>query len=806
MKRRLLLALAALVAVAALAATWLYTRVRASLPQLDGAATVAGLGAPVTVERDALGVPTLRGRDRADVARGLGWLHAQERFFQMDLQRRAAAGELAELFGARALDRDRTIRLHGFRRIAQASVAALPAAQRTVLDAYVAGVNAGLAALGAKPWEYYVLRETPRPWLAEDSILVGLAIVIDLQDEDAGYERTLAAVRDVYELDGLAVFAPLVGPDDAALDGTVAPLPPIPGPKLINVRARKSAALPAPRARTPDTFPLVPRDPEFAYGSNALALAGRHTAAGGPGLLANDMHLRHGLPNIWYRASLVYGDRRVVGATLPGVPAVVVGSNGRVAWGFTAGLLDTGDVVVVETNSVAPNLYKVPGQDDFSRIESRKETIRVKGGDPVEAVYQWTVWGPIIGTNERNRPLAYRWVAHEPVAADLSILEFEGAQTVAETAAIARRAGLPGLNLLVADHRGDVAWTVGGRLPERSGFDGRLPVSWSFGDRRWRGLLPPEQTPVVTTKPTGSAAELASADGRLWSGNARQLGGEALALLGDGAYRRPARAAQLRDGLAALTRATPKDLLAVQLDDRALFLAPWRRILLDALTPAAVAGHPSRAAVRAQVETWDGHAGVDAVGQRLVREFRSAVHRRVFTPIFAPCVEAYPEFRLHDLRTEPALRAILKEQPLHLLAADYPDWSALLLAAVDEVVAKIEKSGATVATARWGDANRARIQHPLATAFPWLRRWLAAPADPLAGDHDMPRAQTPANGVSQRLVVAPGREDEGIFHMPGGQSGHPLSPYFLAGHTAWLRGEPTPLLPGPARHTLTLAP
>ena len=217
-----------LAVVALLAGGWFYFRMRSSLPQLEGRAIIAGLGAPVTIERDALGVPTIKAQSRADVARGLGWLHAQDRFFQMDLLRRNAAGELSELLGKRALNHDKAVRIHGFRTLAKQVVPTLPADQRAVLDAYVEGVNAGLAALGAAPFEYTVLRAAPAPWTAEDTLLVGYAMARDLTDENGSYEKTLMALRDELGAEAVAFFAPWVGPDDAAIDGTTAPLPPAP--------------------------------------------------------------------------------------------------------------------------------------------------------------------------------------------------------------------------------------------------------------------------------------------------------------------------------------------------------------------------------------------------------------------------------------------------------------------------------------------------------------------------------------------------------------------------------------------------
>ncbi len=797
-----------------LATGWAYRHVRASLPQLEGTAQVAGLGAAVTVERDALGVPTVRAGDRTDVARALGWLHAQDRFFQMDLLRRSAAGELAELFGPRALPRDRAARRHGFRALAQTVTTRLTPRERTVLDAYTAGVNAGLSALGAPPFEYLFLRLPPRPWRSEDSVLVSYAMMLDLQDANGDYERTLMTLRDQYGADALAFFAPLVTADDAALDGTTAPLPPVPGPRVINLRPPKvgaalrrrpglaAAFMAKPAAGrgspTPDSFPFPPRDPEAIPGSNAFALGGALTASGA-GLLANDMHLGLAVPNIWYRATFVYGDRRITGVTLPGTPIMVAGSNGRVAWGFTAANVDTGDLVVVETNSIARTLYQAPGHADLLAIEQRHETIQVHGAAPVTVDYPWTIWGPIVGTNDRERPLAYHWTAHDPDAMNLLLLEMEDASTVSDAIAVGHRAGISPVNLVVADRAGDIAWTLAGRLPERVGYDGRLPVTWSFGDRKWAGLLAPGAVPVIR----GAASVL---PGRIWSANQRPAGGEVLARLGDGAYAPAPRAAQIRDDLAPLAHATPRDLLAVQLDDRALFLQPWHAVLLAALTPEVTAARAPRAALRRQAGTWEGRASVGAVSYRIVREFRQAVRARVFIPLFAPCVETMPAFNWHRLNLEPALRALLRDKPPHLLDPQYADWDALLVAAIDDTIAAIEKSGSPLAQATWGERNRARIRHPFSGAFPLLGRWLDLPADPLPGDHDMPRVQTPVHGASERFVVSPGREDEGLFHMPGGQSAHPLSPYFRAGHEAWVRGEPTPFLPGPAVHHLTLQP
>ena len=799
----------ALLLVAALAGGWFYSRIRASLPLLDGTSVVAGLGAPVTVARDALGVPTLRGQTRADVSRALGWLHAQERFFQMDLLRRSSAGELAELFGAAAVPRDRATRIHGFRALARTVLSRLPTTQRVQLDAYTAGVNAGLAALRERPFEYLVLRATPQPWRAEDSVLVVYAMTLDLQDPLNRYEQTLMTLRDKLGDEAVAFFAPLQTPADAALDASTAPLAPLPGPKAIDLRQRPKSAAALTLAAPSDgdvRFPFPFRDPEAVLGSNAFALSGAHTASGAA-LLANDPHLDHALPNTWYRAALEWPGHQLTGVTLPGLFAVVIGSNRHVAWGLTDAYADTGDLIVLQINPISPRLYTAPGHDELVAVEKRHETILVKGAAPVTVDYDWTIWGPIVTTNEKRRPVVQHWTAHDPAATNFAYLALEDATTVAEAVAIAHRSGMPAHNFLVADTAGDIAWTIAGALPQRVGYDGRLPTNWAFGDRRWAGLLPPDDYPVVTSKGTGLPAETLTRDGRLWSANQRQIGGPGLAKLGDGGYARPARAAQVRDGLAPLERATPKDLLAVQLDDRALFLAPWQKLLVATLTPTATAEKKSRIELRALAEKGDHRAAVDSVSHRLARAFREAVYVRVFPAIFEPCLGTGPAFDWRKLQLEGPLWAMLREKPAHLLAPAFATWDALLLAAADDVVTGIEKTGTSLAGATWGRQNIVRIRHPFSHAMPAvLTGWLNLAAAALPGDNDLPRVQGPKHGASMRMVVSPGREAEGIYHMPGGQSGHPLSPFYRAGHESWERGDPAPFLPGTNAHTLTLTP
>jgi penicillin amidase len=535
-------------------------------------------------------------------------------------------------------------------------------------------------------------------------------------------------------------------------------------------------------------------------GSNSFAVSGRLTTSGAA-LLANDMHLGLRVPDIWFRTRLRYpdatapgGQRDVVGVSLPGTPAMVVGSNGQVAWGFTNSYGDWLDWVRVQRDPHDPARYKVPG--GWAEIRTHQETIRIKGAPSRTLVVEDTRWGPILGKDTDGTPLALAWIAQQPRAYNLGLMQLERAGSARQALDLAPGFGMPPQNLLVADREGHIGWTIAGNgIPLRSGFDPQRPADWSQPGTGWTGWAAPAQYPRIED-PAGQ---------RLWTANNRTVGGAALALLGNGGHDLGARAQQIRDDLHARAGFGPGSLLDIQLDDRAVFLRRWQQLLQRTL---AHADDPALAQLRRLTAAWRDHASPDSVDYRLVRAFRAQVKAAALAPFVAIVQRRFPGFawpRLAD--PEAAVWELVSRRPANLLDPRYKDWNALLLDAARHVTDTLGREPGGLAARRWGEINRAGIDHPLARALPGiLARFLDMPDDELPGDRDMPRVAAPGFGASERLDVAPGHEAHGILEMPGGQSDNPLSPYYGAGYEDWVRGRPTPLLPGPAEHMLMLAP
>ncbi|WP_421718379.1 penicillin acylase family protein [Algiphilus sp.] len=784
--RGLVVAMGLAVALCAAAAIVLW----ASRPLQEGTLPLRGLRAAVTIERDAQGVPTVYARSRVDLARATGFLHAQERFFQMDLARRGGAGELAALVGAEALPFDRARRVFLLRERAREWTRRLPPEQQALLFAYRDGVNAGLEQLSADPLEYLLLRQSPQPWAVEDTFLVAAAMFFLLTDEHAERALKLARMETALPLALVDFLVPTRTPWDAPLQGEGAPMPALPGPDALDLRSLPSTLFLGEPASTRRLSGL---------GSNSFAVAAAHTG-GGSALLAGDMHLGLDLPNTWYRMRFrvdaqdhADADRDghvldLVGVTLPGLPVMVAGSNGHVAWAFTNSYGAWSERVVL---ALAEGGYRTPeGVEAFGRHDQRLE---VAGGEAVEITVETTRWGPVVEGTTADERHAVRWLAALEGAVNLEVIGMESARTLEEAVAVLNGAGLPPQSAVVATRTGRIGWTIAGRIPDRAGPAAMRPVSWQQAGA-WRGWLDESDYPRLLDPPSG----------RLATANARLLDGADLALLGDGGYAFAARQQRLAERLQA--EPGPVDVtaaLAIQTDVENHYLAHWQRYLRTLLESPEAAEYPWRDAVNALLSEAVPTATVDSARYALLRRWNQRVSDQVLHAVVAPVRARFPDFAADFPASQAAVWAMIEAQPAHLLDPRYASWPALLLDALDVV---IRRAPTPVAQFRWGRNNQLDMRHPLSRALPALSPLLDMPAVGLPGDRDVVRVQGPRFGASQRLIVRPGGESEGVFHMPGGQSGHPLSPHYRAGHDDWVEAQASPLLPGPTVSSLRLQP
>jgi penicillin amidase len=792
--RRILLAVLVLLVLLVVSA-WLF--LRASLPRLEGTQQAPGLETTASVARDVHGVPVISGGSRLDVAYATGFVHAQERYFQMDLLRRVAAGELAELFGARAVPLDKSHRLHRFRARAELALQALPAAERALLERYSAGVNAGLGALAARPFEYALVGMQPRAWSASDSLLVIWAMYFDLQGNLESRELARGWLKDHATPEQRAFLAPESTPWDAPLDATAIAVADvaIPPPPAWWGKPRNDTSDPAPGA-APKTAAA-----EYAnmVGSNNWAVAGSRSDSGAA-IISDDMHLGIQLPAIWYRAALQFpdgkgGQRRVVGVTLPGAPVVVAGSNGHVAWGFTNSYGDYLDLVALDTDAARPGEVRL--QAGWEKPVAHEETILVKGAPAEKLVVRETSLGPI--REVQGRSYAVHWAAHAPAAVNVNAQKLEFADTLEQALMIAPTMGIPAQNFVGGDDQGNIGWTIAGPLPRRASTGMASTYPLAAGDQAgvWQGWLAPDEYPKVVNP----------ASGQLATANSRQLAGAGAELIGDGGFDLGARTHQVRDNLTALGPKTDvKKVYDIMLDDRAIFLAAWRERAIAVLDAAAVKNQSGRAKALALLkDSWSGKASVDSVGYRITRAFMYKLYDMMYEGANDEMRRVDPKASMSAItaRWPVVLARLLDQQPAGWLPPQYPGWQAMQLEALDSVIADLTRGGQPLSAATWGQRNTAASAHPMASAIPVLGKFLAVPPDMLAGDQHMPRVAGPTFGQSERMTVSPGKEEQGVFNMPGGQSGHPLSPYFLDGRADWVTGRPAPLLPGPAAHTLT---
>lgn len=730
-----------------------------SLPLLDGQGKSSGVEQEVKIARDNLGQAVISGFDRQDTAFALGYAHGQDRFFQMDLLRRNAAGELSELFGEAALNLDKRMRFHQLRKRSIAILKNLPESDQKLLNAYTQGVNEGRAQTGYTSFEYLLTGAAIRPWQPEDSLLVIFSMYLDLQESTFNRDKSLIYIEDAFGAD-MRAFLTQASRHQAALDGSLLPTGGIAIPELNHPTAQ-----------------IHTIESRLEVGSNNWAVTGQLTSSGAA-MLSDDMHLSLNVPSIWYRAQLNYYHQgqavQVTGVTLPGAPAVVVGTNDRIAWGFTNGYLDTADWIEL---------------DDSIETQQIIEEIALPKGKSVNYELEMSQFGPVTQFNGKRYALA--WVAHQPYAVNLNLLKLETLNSAQEALALAPTVGIPVQNLMVVDSTGNAGWRNMGAIPART-TPSDIAVSAADYELAWQ------------ENEVNRPQVLNPVEQRLWTGNSRVVSAEDHVRFGNGGYALGARSEQIRDRLLEKSTFAEADFNALQHDNEARFLTTWHTLLVDTLNKAQNA--KEYAEDLHHLENWQACACPDSVGYTLVKQFRSSVIDVAFAPIESKLVSLGSTLSPIERDLEPAIWQLLTEQPSSWLQS-FANWDELLLASYERSKKVLtEQYGSAMAAWRWGDVNALKVQHPFSKQMPVLSKLLDMPTVPAFGDTFMPAVQKPHFGASQRFIVQPGHLGNAILTIAGGQSGHPLSPYYRAGFEAYAKGAEQSLLPQELEHRLVITP
>jgi len=760
---------------------WLYWRAHASLPQLEGAIQVAGLAAPVEVLRDARGVPHLRASSLGDMFFAQGYVTAQDRLWQMDLSRRLAEGELAEVFGERALALDLENRTLGFRQVSQRALAELSPAEHAPLTAYANGVNAFIAShMDRLPIEFVLLHYQPRPWTEVDSLGVALNMAKSLSTTwrtDLMRERFRAKL-------GPDLFADLL-PDRSPLDEPVA--------EVARGRKAPSRAALSPWKRA-DPFAIrsacdLVADPTLAallsegdmsdkgLGSNNWVVSGAHTQSGKP-LLANDPHLDHSVPSVWYMIHLKAAGLNVSGVSLPGLPLVIIGHNEKIAWGMTNTGPDVQDLYVEDFDSGAPNRYLHNGT--WVDAEVRDEVIRVRGKPDYRFTVKVTRHGPIVD-HTGGRDLALRWTALEPHALSAllnAVTQISLAQKWEQFTAALRDYTGPMQNFVYADGEGNIGYYAAGWVPIRKQGTGAVPAPGSTDDYDWTGYIPFADLPHSFNPASGM---IATANGRVVPDD--------YSYFITSHWDPPFRTARIFQLLRAGKSFAVDDMLRIQTDIVTLEDS-W---LAGELLKADFHHHsqdPDAQYAISLLRHWDGEARMDSGATLVCEVTRRALLEGILKPKLGNDLSGY-RWGMSTI----FLQKVLANNWTRWLPPGDSSFEETLIRSLEEGVKRIpSRVGSRSHDAwKWGNTIPLTFYHPLGQGFPLLGRLLSVGPFPQAGTATTVKATTSRHGPSMRMVVDIANLDQSVQNITLGESGQVFSPYYRDQFEAWYNGHSFPM-------------
>jgi penicillin amidase len=774
------------------AAAYGYYIAHAALPQLDGKISLPDLSAPVTVTRDAHGVPTIEAKTLEDLFYAQGYVTAQDRLWQMDVMRRFAAGEMSEILGPSLIEHDREQRILGLREIARKSAGALSARDRSYFEAYARGVTTFLSTHQDRlPIEFRLLGYKPKTWTVEDCLLLGARLVQDLNH--GTYKSALVREKVLAKL-GPELTADLYvntswrdrppsaknrqfeeethpgsnNPDDdeemdSGADSNVA-------------RARPSAAGASRLAARPE---LVP-------GSNNWVISGAHTVTGKP-MLSNDMHLNHQMPNLWYEAHLRAGDYDVVGVTLPGLPFVIVGHNRRITWGFTNVGPTVEDLYIEAFNE--QGAYQTP--HGWQTADHRAEVIHVKNQADVTVDVVLTRHGPIITDliPGETRKIALRWTAFDSVHDPF--FDIDSAQNWDEFKQALATWDTPSQNTVYADVDGHIGYHATGHIPLRATGDGILPVNGADDQHEWTGYIPFDKLPSVFDPPSGI---IATANSRITPDKyPYSISTE---------WDPPWRTDRIYRVLESGRKFSAADMLSLQTDVYSAFDRFCAERFVYALDHVK---NPSKRAQQARdlMRDWDGHLTTNSAAATIENRSQYELRRLLLERRLGAPPRALPK----DTNTPPEsfswksyrwfsssiwLENVLMKQPKRWLPDGYADYESLLAAAVEAAVNTAD-APQDLTQWRWGMFSPIEIEHPVLGRLPLVAHWTGPGLHEQSGGALTVKQVGRAFGPSERYTADLSDFDQSTLNTVTGQGGNFLSPYYMDQWKAWYEGTTFPL-------------
>jgi penicillin amidase len=749
---------------------WLYHRAQSSLPLLDGTLRAPGLSARVEVLRDAHGVPHLRAQSLADVFFAQGYVTAQDRLWQMDLSRRHAEGQLSEVFGDRTLRYDMESRTLGLNQAAERALAELDPDTRRLLDSYARGVNAFIGSHRDRlPIEFLILRYQPQLWRTADSVAVVMNLSTALSqswEEDLMREHVSAKLGKNLASD--------VFPDHSALDVPVAAVP---------------ASAPAGTKKMTRGFDDEPledsplramvRRPHLDFrggmGSNNWVLNGSHTKSGKP-LLANDPHLGHSIPSVWYMIHLQAPGLNVSGVSLAGLPLVVIGHNENIAWGMTNTGPDVQDLYAENFNLRDSTQYLHNGQ--WIGAEVRNEVIKVRDHRNYLLTVKVTRHGPVV-SHDGDRDLALRWTALEPHTIRLPLLRMNQASNWQEFTAALRDFTVPMQNFVYADVEGNIGYYAAGLVPVRRRGDGSVPIPGSTDDYDWSGFIPFEDLPHSYNPPGGI---IATANGRIVP--------DTYPFFISANWEAPYRTARIFQLLREEGPFNPADMLRIQTDIRALEDEWLAKQLLAAAAQHAPESSEAQFALGV-LKAWDGQAHADSTATLIAEVTRHALLARILKPKLGEDLSGY-----HWSMSTIFLQNVLEQNLTRWLPPEDADFHVTLMKSLEQAVRQIPAlvHSQSQAAWRWGDTIPLTFHHPLSRGLPLLGHLLDVGPFPQAGTGTTVKQTTPEIGPSMRMVVDFSDLDQSMQNITLGESGQVFSPYYRDQFEAWYGGRSFPML------------